>query len=387
MEKPNKFLYVILSHLARVYTRLVKNHHFHNPHHIKVVSPSFVISNHTSFFDFLYVMWALKSTPVNFVVARKYFETKPLSTILKWGHTIPKSLFQADTMAMKHILEVIKKGGVVSIFPEGQISITGVTLPFAHGFGKLVKKVGVPVYAVKTTGAYLKDPPWTTIKRQGRIDSELVEALTSDEISDLTENEIEDKLYKTILTNPYIEGSEVFKGKNLAKGLDNILYLCPHCHSEGKMVSTGNEMSCQECGYHYYVGADGWLLDPTRKTNIHEVYMYQKAYEKARIINTPEFVFNIEVAVETIVDYHYIIDSRGTLKITKDTIDYISNDCYQFSIPTTVVRYVPFDAGRNFQIYHQNQLYQFIPSQPFLSTKATIIIEEMYTIKTSEMLH
>lgn len=380
MQRPNKFVYVILNHFARLYTLIVKKHRFHNPQKIKIQTPSIVISNHTSFFDFLYVMWAFKYQPINFVVARKYYETKPLSKILKLGHTIPKSLFQADTMAMKQMLETIKGGGVIGVFPEGQISITGVTLPFVSGIGKFVKKVGVFVYAVKTTGAYLKDPPWTLLKRKGRVDSELLVALTPQEIMKLSIEEIENKLYQTIFTNPFIGNHEHFKGKNLAHGLEIILYLCPNCHSEGKMIGVQDELVCEECKFSYHVQADGWLHHQEQSINIHEAYMHQREYEKEKITKAVDFLYEIKVAVETIVNQTYEIASRGTLRLMKDAIAYESLDEYQFIIPTNVVRNVPFDAGRNFQVYLHNQLYQFIPEKPYLTTKAVIIIEELYKL-------
>ena len=381
MKRPNRFIYGFLNRVARIYTRLAKNHHFRNPSQIKVSSPAIIISNHTSFFDFLYVMWAFKNTPVNFVVARKYFETKPLSSLLKWGQTIPKSLFQADPLSVKQMLEVIKIGGVIGIFPEGQISITGVTLPFPQGIGKFVKKVQVPVYAVKTTGAYLKDPPWTNLKRKGRVESELLLALTSEDINHLTPNEIEDKLYKIIYTNPFWESKHSFHGHNLAKGLENILYLCPKCHSEGQMMSEGNDLICQECGFHYYVQADGWLSFHEGKTNIDEAYQNERNWELQQILKDSNFLFSLDVKVETVLDQRYKIVSQGQLRISLDHIEYLSHDAYQFNISTSLIRYVPFDAGRNFQIYLNNQLYQFIPSHNYLSTKATIIIEELYKLK------
>ncbi|MGD9605465.1 MAG: lysophospholipid acyltransferase family protein [Bacilli bacterium] len=381
MKRPNKFVYVILNYFARLYTLIVKKHRFHNPDKIKIETPSIVISNHTSFFDFLYVMWAFKHTPVNFVVARKYYETKPLSKILKLGHTIPKSLFQADTMAMKNMLEVIKKGGVVGLFPEGQISITGVTLPFASGIGKFVKKVGVMVYAVKTTGAYLKDPPWTKITRKGRIDSHLFQALTPDEAKGLSPEEIEEKLFHTIFTNPFIDGKAyIFKGKKLAKGLENILYLCPKCHSEGEMISNKNELMCSECHFKYEVQVNGWLHHDEEKTNIQEAYLYERTFEKNKILNSPSFMLEVDVKVESINHYQYQIISQGKLRISQNSIEYLSDDKFSFSIPTNVVRYVPFDAGINFQIYMNNMLYQFIPNKPYLATQAVIMIEELYKL-------
>ena len=377
MKSPNKCLYHVLNRLARIYTRWGKNHHFHNPDKIRISSPSIVISNHTSFFDFLYVMWACKHTPIHFVVARKYVETKPLSTILRWGHVIPKSLFQVDPMAMKQMIEVIKEGGVLGLFPEGQISITGVTLPFPQGIGKLIKKVKVPVYAVQTKGAYLKDPSWTNVKRKGRIDSELRQVLTPEAIDSLTPEEIEEQLYQSLPTNPFYETNrEEFHGKNLAKGLEHILCVCPNCHHEGTMESQKNQLICQECHFTYEVQADGWLLHDNLTTNIHEAYLQQRAYERKQILSIKDYEYTLPVQVETIVDHHYQIASQGILHLRNDQIIYQSDDHFSFTIPTASVRYVPFDAERTSKYTSTIDSISFFPliltyqrKQRFLSRK------------------
>ncbi len=381
MRRPNKFLYIVLNHLARLYTKLVKNHHFHNPHKVKIAEPSIIISNHTSFFDFLYVMWAARTKPVNFVVARKYYETKPLSRILKLANAIPKSLFQPDLSAVKSILTILDQKGIVSIFPEGQISATGITLPFPSGIGKLVKKSAVHVYSLKTTGAYLKDPPWTKTPRKGRIDSYLDLILSPEAIKNLSVEEIEKILYQAIYTNPYYEEYvNLFKGKNLARDLDKLLYICPNCQAEGKMHSDGDYLICEECKSNFLVTASGRLKLNNNEWTLAEAYQKQRDYEKKQILTKENYQFCLDVKVESIVDFKYAIVSKGILTITKDDIIYQSEDKYQFSMKSTNVRYVPFDNGRNFQIYRENMIYQFMPQKPYLCSKATNIIEVIYEI-------
>lgn len=382
MKRPNKLLYGFVSIIARLYTSITKNHHLSNKDKIKIKTPSLVISNHTSFFDFLYVMGACKMVPINFVVARKYYETKPLSKILTVGQTIPKSLFQPDAYAMKKMLEVIRNEGVVGMFPEGQISITGVTLPFPSTIGKLVKKTGINVYGVKTKGAYLKNPPWTNIKRKGRIDSEVFQVLSSEEIEKLTATEIESILYNSIYVNPYLNPAKLYPSKNLAIGLNHLLYLCPDCYHEGMMKSINNDLICEHCDSKFRVLSNGFLVDKNHhQYSIDEIYQKERAYERLKIINDDNFSFQIKVKVESIQAKKYEIVSNGVFAVSKDEIKYLSDDDYQFNIPTNVVQYVPFDNGQNFQIYRNNVLYQFIPEKPYLCTKATIVIELMYELK------
>ena len=381
MKSPNKLIYYPANYLARIYTRFLKNHHFHNPQGLKVKGPAIVISNHTSFFDFLYVMWAIRKTTVNFVVARKYYETKPLSKILKIGATIPKSLFQPDIEAINKMLKVLKNNGIVGIFPEGQISVTGVTLPFPKGIGRLVKKGGVDVYGVKTTGAYLKDPPWTNNPRKGRIDSTLIKILNRDELIDITPDDIEKRLYDAIYTNPYLESNNhLFKGKDLAKDLDKLIYICPQCFVEGKIISQGDLLICESCHQQLKLYANGHLLVNDHQITLEDLYLLQRDIERKKIQENDDYQFDCDVKVESIVNQNYQIVSSGRILINKREISYHSDDDYTFKMKTNQIRYVPFDNGKNFQIYRDNMIYQFIPEQPYLCSKATNIIELMYEL-------
>ncbi len=94
--------------------------------------------------------------------------------------------------------------------------------------------------------------------------------------------------------------------------------------------------------------------------------MQQRAYERKQILSIKDYEYTLPVQVEIIVDHHYQIASQGILHLRNDQIIYQSEDHFSYTIPTSGVRYVPFDARKNFQIYIDNRLYQFLPPSSLL---------------------
>ena len=151
IKRPSAWIYLPLVGLANLYTRFVKKHKFVGKEQLKGLEgePLLIIGNHTSFYDFLYMARILYPHRINFVVAAKYFRFPGLSQILRFARAIPKNLFSADIRTVSRSVSIIKQGGIVGIYPEGQISLGGITLPLPEGIGKLVKHLGVTVVAVK----------------------------------------------------------------------------------------------------------------------------------------------------------------------------------------------------------------------------------------------
>ena len=132
IRRPNRLFYALLTGLSSLYVILAKNHRYAGRELVRELprGPFLVIGNHTSFYDFLYVTRILWPRPVNFVVAAKYFRFPGLLPwLLQIAQAIPKSLFKADFRTVARASAVVRQGGVVGIFPEGQISTGGITLP------------------------------------------------------------------------------------------------------------------------------------------------------------------------------------------------------------------------------------------------------------------
>jgi hypothetical protein len=126
---------------------------------------------------------------------------------------------------------VIDRGGVVAIFPNGCLSNEGRPGGYAvFGIAKLVKFLNVPVIAIKTDGGYLTRPRWTKSARYGRLETKVTQVLTVNEVKNLSENDVFDKVIQAITFDDYKWQREKmipYKGRKLAEGLEYVLYRCP----------------------------------------------------------------------------------------------------------------------------------------------------------------
>ena len=108
--------------------------------------PVLLVANHRSYLDPPLVAYAVKKRPVFFMAKSELFTTPVLSTLIKhWGNAFPVKRGRADLTALKTALEVLKKGELVCIFPEGQRAPAGKFVRPKWGAGMVALKARVPI--------------------------------------------------------------------------------------------------------------------------------------------------------------------------------------------------------------------------------------------------
>ena len=106
--------------------------------------------NHVSFADGLFVIAGI-DRPVRFVVYARYFQWPLFGWILRSMRTIPISGSGGPKMilqAFRAAGQALDAGELVCIFPEGQITRTGLLVPFQRGLERIVKGRNVPIIPV-----------------------------------------------------------------------------------------------------------------------------------------------------------------------------------------------------------------------------------------------
>ena len=126
--------------------------------HVPRTGAVLVTPNHVSFVDALFLVTAI-GRPVRFVIDATWYERWWLKPFLKALGCIsisasggPKQMLRA----MKDAGERLDHGEVVCIFPEGQLTRTGMLLPFRRGMTRLVKgrdAVILPIYMDRVWGS------------------------------------------------------------------------------------------------------------------------------------------------------------------------------------------------------------------------------------------
>ena len=71
--------------------------------------------------------------------------------------------------AIRDCLRVLKEGGAVGIFPEGNRTLTGAQWEMTDSVAKFVKLSKVPLVLYNIEGGYGSDPRWGVSKRKGKM--------------------------------------------------------------------------------------------------------------------------------------------------------------------------------------------------------------------------
>lgn len=98
-----------------------------------------LLGNHISWLDWAMVQLACPRH-VHFVMERSIYERRYLKWLLDLYRVIPISPGSSRD-GMERVSELLKKGEVVCLFPEGSISYSGQLAPFKRGFERIVREV------------------------------------------------------------------------------------------------------------------------------------------------------------------------------------------------------------------------------------------------------
>ena len=368
----NKFLKII----GRIYFGIIFDYEIDNRQLSRIKPPYVVLANHTNFWDPFLVSMCIPE-PVHFVTSDAYFRNPILKQLLKLVGAIPKTKNTADTMSIRSILDVVKRKGVIGIFPEGRRSWDGKTLPIIYSTAKLIKHLNIPVVSVTLKGACLSMPRWASSTRRGRLNMSLSTLLSSEQVNSLSTSEIYSIISTGLSYDEYEnqrQSMNIYKGKNLAEKLELFLFICPHCFSISSLFSDGNKLSCT-CGYRviyneagFFEAPDSMLyFDNPRDWNTWQ--LNQLKYRLASYQSAGNEQLLEEMGVDLLTGNKNgplkKAESNGELRLYKDRLEYClsGQQLYLFKLEAISGENVQFNnqlefiyEGSIFRFNHQNGL-------------------------------
>ena len=119
--------------------------------HVPAEGPVILASNHRSFLD-PFVVGICARRPVYFVAKRELFDKRWQGWLLNALGAFPIRRGESDAESMQTALEILKRGDVVVIFPEGTRIRTGSLGKPKRGVGRLALESGAPVVPVAMHG-------------------------------------------------------------------------------------------------------------------------------------------------------------------------------------------------------------------------------------------
>lgn len=120
--------------------------------HIPASGPAIVAANHRSFFD-PFIIGTMARRPMYYVAKRELFEMNPiLAWLLNALGAFPVDRGAGDTSMIDTAKELLARGEIVLIFPEGTRTRPGGLGRAKRGVGRLALETGVPVVPIAIIG-------------------------------------------------------------------------------------------------------------------------------------------------------------------------------------------------------------------------------------------
>lgn len=251
---------------------------------VSALEPPFVVLlNHQGFWDPFLASVFVKN-PILFIASDAIFRSKFFGFIVPLLGGIPKTKAQSDIDALKNIFAIKEQGKCIGIFPEGQRTWNGSTLPIIKSTAKLIKILKLPVVTVVFKGGFYSHPRWSTFIRKGELEIKYNLLFNGNELGKMRPSEIHSQITNALAHDEvaYQEKKQtVFKGTHLAENIEQYLFVCPSCKSTKGFVSSKNSFKCSNCDKSWFISNKMKLHckdDNCFFTNIREWDAWQCAY-------------------------------------------------------------------------------------------------------------
>ena len=127
--------------------------------HIPAAGPALLVANHQSFFDPILVGLATRRH-LCYLARKTLFKNRAFAWLIRMLNAVPIDQEGVGKEGIKTILEQLRLGQAVVVFPEGERTHDGVMHPLRPGVQLLIKRAQVPIIPVGIAGAFDALPRW-----------------------------------------------------------------------------------------------------------------------------------------------------------------------------------------------------------------------------------
>ena len=125
-------------------------------------------ANHQSFLDVV-LLASFTKRPVRYMARSTLWESRILGWIISDLRAVPFNREKPGKEEMRGLLEIVRGGEVLALFPEGTRTTDGSIGEFRGGIGFFARKGGAPVVPVLIRGSFEAWPRGRSLPRPGRI--------------------------------------------------------------------------------------------------------------------------------------------------------------------------------------------------------------------------
>lgn len=137
---------------------------------VPLKGPFIIVANHESFIDPWFIAALLLPRHVRYLVTTKwYYKNKLWKLLFDLNSCIPVNPFKMEHSTIKAVMKVLKKGGIVGIFPEGRVCYDGKLQEFNPGAIYVAMKANVPILPIAICGTYQALPRQNLIPKPKKM--------------------------------------------------------------------------------------------------------------------------------------------------------------------------------------------------------------------------
>ena len=277
MNKRHKYFYEIFRPLVYLILRIKFGYKCEKPENLP--ENYIVLANHVTDWDALMVASAFKKQ-MYFVASEHIARWDHWYKLINW--LVEPILRPKGTTAMSTVIEmlrVVRGGGNVCLFAEGNRCWDGITCPVLPSTGKTIKKAKCGLVTYRLEGGYFISPRWSTNNtRRGYMRGVPANVYTKEQIAEMSVDEINEIIRRDLFEDAYerqLADPKRYKGKRLAEKMEYFLFTCPECGRIDTMVSHDDTVECRECGHSFKYTEYG-MLEGTKFETIKDMSLWQQ---------------------------------------------------------------------------------------------------------------
>ena len=371
MKKRHVFFYKVARILVMIFTKIRFGYKFQVAKNLP--DNYIVISNHATDYDVLFVAMSFKRM-MYFVgsshISRWGFASKALEFCFA---PIMRYKGASAASAIKEMAKKARKGANVCLFAEGVRTWDGITCPIAPSTAKLIKSLGCGLVTYKITGGYFVSPMWAgATVRKGNLQGAPVSILTKEQLQEMSNEEIYELLKNDLYEDAYerqLAEPQKYKGKNIAEGMENLLFICPECGERDTFQSVDDRVSCKKCGLSFQYDEYGMLKNGPFET-LREFAKWQNGKVEEHVAENVVYIAE-HATLSTLKQQEDTLVAEGTVAFSKEGLV-----CGDINIPMDSITDLAMHGRRAVVFTADKAYYEMIPSKGSNSLKFLLYYNE-----------
>lgn len=332
-----------------------------------------VLSNHTTDYDPIFVAMSFPKF-MHYVASEHVARWKFLSTLINFAFA-PIWRYKGS-VAASTVIDVFKKVKAkknVALFAEGARTWDGITGPILPSTGKMVKKAGCGLVTYKIVGGYFASPRWSQSNtRKGYVHGAPVNIYTKEQLEKMTVEEINEAINRDLYEDAYerqLQEPRKYTGKDLAKYMENLLFICPKCGKIDTIQTNGDIVTCTDCDLRFKYNEYGMLEGNDFKT-VKELAHWQKAHlEKSLTEDTVYTATNGRMI--TVKNHEETLVAEGPITLSSSSLI-----CGGKEVPLDEISDMSIHGRRGLVFTAQKQYYELVPATDTNALKFLWLYEE-----------